>query len=108
MVKKTKRKLNSKSARNMLTWSHYRFEQTLKFHCQKRGVRLHLITEEYTSKTCSKCGEIYPKLASNKVFKCPHCEHVIPRDFNGAINIAFKTLSIRKGRLDSAESHNIA
>lgn len=107
MVKKTKRKLNSKTARNMMTWSHYRFEQTLKFHCEKRGVRLHIITEEYTSKTCSKCGEIHSKLGSNKMFKCPHCDHKIPRDFNGAINIAFKTLSTWKGRLGSAESHDI-
>ena len=106
MVKKTKRKLNSKTARNMLTWSHYRFEQTLKFYCQKRGVRLHLITEEYTSKTCSKCGHIHFKLGSNKHFKCPDCGHSIPRDFNGAINIALKTLSFEKGRLDSAELHD--
>lgn len=107
MVRKTKRKLNSKTARNMMTWSHYRFEQTLKFQCEKRGVRLHIITEEYTSKTCSKCGKIHPKLGGKKIFKCPHCDHVIPRDFNGAINIAFKTLSSWKGRLDSAEAHGI-
>ncbi|MGI0480382.1 zinc ribbon domain-containing protein [Geminocystis sp. CENA526] len=47
------------------------------------------------------------KLGSNKIFKCPHCSHKVLRDWNGAINIAFKTLSPWKGRLDSAEAHDI-
>jgi putative transposase len=107
MVRKTKRKINNKTARSMMTWSHYRFRETLKFHCQKRGVRLHIVTEEYTSKTCSKCGKIHSKLGGNKVFTCPDCGHKIIRDWNGAVNIALKTLSSQKGRLDSTELHDI-
>lgn len=47
MVVKKKRKLNSKTARNMLTWSHYKFKQTLKFHALKRSCVVHDVTEEY-------------------------------------------------------------
>lgn len=93
MVCKATRKINSKSARQMLTWSHYRFKQLLKFKCEIKGVRLHEVTEEYTSKTCTKCGHIHPKLGGNKTFKCPNCGHKIDRDWNGAIGICLKTLS---------------
>lgn len=93
MVVKKRRKIRSKTARSMLTWSHYRFKQTLKFHALKRGVNVHDVTEEYTSKTCSKCGHVHSKLGGNKHFKCPNCGHRIDRDWNGAINILIKSLN---------------
>ncbi|MBD2778298.1 RNA-guided endonuclease InsQ/TnpB family protein [Iningainema tapete] len=95
MVVKKKRKLNSKTARNMLTWSHYRFKQTLKFHALKRDCVVHDVTEEFTSKTCSRCGHVHDKLGGNKKFKCtnPNCGHEIPRDWNGAINIFIKSIN---------------
>ncbi len=93
MVVKKKRKIRSKTARNMLTWSHYRFKQTLKFHAFKRGCVVHDVTEEYTSKTCSKCGHVHEKLGGNKKFKCPSCGHQLPRDWNGAINVFIKSLN---------------
>jgi putative transposase len=94
MVLKSTRKLRSKTARNMLTWSHYRFKHTLKHHAIKRGCIVVDVTEEYTSKTCSKCGQIHSKLGGNKTFKCPNheCNHIIDRDKNGAFNIMLKAL----------------
>jgi len=93
MVVKKKRKLRSKTARNMLTWSHYRFKQVLKFHALKRDCVVHQVQEEYTSKTCSKCGHVHERLGANKKFKCPSCNHEIPRDWNGAINIFIKSFN---------------
>jgi putative transposase len=94
MVLKSTRKLRSKTARNMLTWSHYRFKQTLKHHAIKRGCIVVDVTEEYTSKTCSKCGQVHSKLGGNKTFKCPNpeCNHIMDRDKNGAFNILLKAL----------------
>ncbi|MEB3182544.1 MAG: transposase [Nostocaceae cyanobacterium] len=93
MIVKKKRNIRSKTARSMLSWSHYKFKQTLKFHAQKRGSVVHDVTEEYTSKTCSKCGHIHSKLGGSKKFVCPECGHTIDRDWNGAINILMKSLS---------------
>ena len=93
MVVRKKRKIRSKTARNMLTWSHYKFKQTLKFHAFKRDCVVHDVTEEYTSKTCSKCGHVHEKLGGNKKFRCPSCGHHLPRDWNGAINIFIKSLN---------------
>ncbi|CAG8657271.1 10408_t:CDS:2 [Cetraspora pellucida] len=50
-------------------------------------------TEEYTSKTCGKCGNINEKLGSSKMFKCGFCNYVVDRDFNGARNILLKYLT---------------
>ncbi|MDF5728806.1 MAG: zinc ribbon domain-containing protein [Rhizonema sp. PD38] len=88
----------------MLTLSHYRFQQTLKFHPLKRGCIVHDVTEEYTSKTCSKCGHVHEKLGGNRKFQCPKCEHEIARDWNGAINIFIKSLKDLTFALTSLEA----
>ena len=87
-----KRKIRTKTVRQMLSWSHYRFKQTLKFQALKRGATVIDVTEEYTSKTCTRCGHIHQKLGGREHFKCPHCGHSMPRDWNGALGIFFKAL----------------
>ena len=92
MVVKAKRKINKKSARAMMTLSHYQFKQTLKHQATKYGSSVVDVTEEYTSKTCSKCGHIHHKLSGSKKYICPNCGHSVARDVNGAINIMLKAL----------------
>ncbi|GAA6617083.1 zinc ribbon domain-containing protein [Scytonema sp. NUACC26] len=91
-VVKKKRKLKSKSARAMMTWAFYDFSQTLQHLCNRYGSRLVRVTEEYTSKTCTKCGHVHHKLGGNKKFKCPNCGYEIKRDFQGALGIFLKAL----------------
>lgn len=93
MTKKKKRKIRTKTARNMLTWSHYRFKQVLKNKAELSGSQVIDVTEEFTSKTCTKCGHIHTKLGGSKIFKCPECGHRILRDYNGALGIMLKALS---------------
>jgi putative transposase len=92
MVLKSRRKLNSKSVRNLLTWSHYRFAQHLTQQAQRKGVLVVRCNESYTSKTCPHCGEIHEKLGGNKTFKCPHCGYKAVRDWVGARNIMLRAL----------------
>lgn len=87
-----KRRINSKSVRQMLTLSHYKFEQNLKQAASKKGVIVVLCNESYTSKTCGNCGHIHQKLGGSKLFKCPHCGTQINRDVNGARNILLRAL----------------
>ncbi|BAY49412.1 ISSoc2, transposase, truncation [Scytonema sp. HK-05] len=87
-----KRTLNSKSARVMLSLSHYRFEQHLKQAALRKGVIVALVNESYTSKTCPSCGHIHAKLGGNKKFQCPKCKYTAPRDWNGALNIMVRAL----------------
>jgi putative transposase len=88
------RKLQSKTVRSMLTWSHYRFKQRLleksksTAHC-----KVVICGEEYTSKTCTRCGSINNTLGGSKIFKCQQCALCIDRDHNGARNILLKNAS---------------
>ena len=87
-----KRRINSKSVRQMLTFSHYKFEKHLKQAAIKKGVIVVLCNESYTSKTCGNCGGVHHRLGGAKVFKCPHCGIHISRDVNGARNIMLRAL----------------
>ena len=92
MVVKKQRKLRNKTARAMMTWAFYQFSETLEHLCNRYGSKLVRITEEYTSKTCTKCGHVHRNLGSSKNFECPTCGYQIPRDFNGAVGIYLKAM----------------
>jgi putative transposase len=92
MVSKSNRRIRSKTVRSMLGWSMYRFSQVLENQCAKNSSILVRHTEEYTSKTCSKCGHVHHRLGGSKTFKCPSCGHIIDRDWNGAFGNFLKAL----------------
>jgi putative transposase len=85
-----KRCIRGKTARAMLTWRHWTFQQRLIAKAEECGTRVTLCTEEYTSKTCGGCGRLKWNLGGAKRFKCSYCDYVAPRDFNGARNILLK------------------
>ncbi len=87
--------LASKTARAMLTWSHYAFKERLKHKAKEFGVKVLDVSEEYTSKTCSSCGHIN-KIGSKSIIKCK-CGLNIDRDLNGARGIFLKNLSLALG-----------
>ena len=96
MVKKgAHRRLSSKTARAMCTWSHYRFRQTL-ISKAKMYPTTHIVetTEEFTSKTCGGCGVLNNKLGGKKIFTCGSCGFCSDRDFNGARNILIRHLTV--------------
>lgn len=91
--KTTRRVINSKVARNMMTLSHYRFQQCLKDQANKYGREVFIIDEAYTSKTCGCCGTIKNNLGGSKVFKCNNCHLEIDRDLHAARNLCLKTMT---------------
>ncbi len=92
--KKWDRKITSKTARAMMTLSHFRFRQRL-LHKSREfpSCQVIICDEDYTSKTCGSCGEIHQKLGGAKIFKCPSCECNINRDLNGARNILLRYIT---------------
>ena len=92
MVIKSARKINRKSVRNMLTWSHGKFATHLEQMAYRHGVLVIRCNESYTSKTCTNCGYIHNKLGGSKIFTCPDCGIRIARDVNGARNIMLRAL----------------
>ncbi|MFS8882654.1 transposase, partial [Synechococcus sp. R55.3] len=58
----------------------------------KKNVVVVEVSEAYTSKTCTKCGHIHTKLGGAKVFRCPKCNHRLPRDWQGALGVMLRAL----------------
>ncbi|MGE5656311.1 MAG: RNA-guided endonuclease InsQ/TnpB family protein [Actinomycetota bacterium] len=92
IVLKSARKINRKSVRNMLTWSHYKFACHLEQMAKRQGVIVVRCNESYTSKTCTNCGHIHNKLGGSKVFNCSNCGVRLKRDVNGTRNILLRAL----------------
>ncbi len=84
------RNIGNKTVRSMMTWSHYKFKKLLEYKMSRTGGRMIECTEEFTSKTCSRCGRIKHNLGGNKVYSCLNCGLIIDRDVNGARNIYLK------------------
>jgi len=51
------------------------------------GRKFGQINPHYTSQKCSGCGELVPKSLSVRTHICPHCNLIIGRDENAALNI---------------------
>ena len=97
MVKRGRRRIRSRTARQMMCWSHYKFKQRLLDKAQERPwVRLIICREDYTSKTCGACGWIHWNLGGSKEFRCPRCQYHVDRDLNGARNILIRWLTCQR------------
>ena len=65
-------------------------DPTLK--AEEIGKQVFIVSEAYTSKTCSWCGWINRKLGGKKIFKCRRCNLCLDRDINGARGIFLRAL----------------
>jgi putative transposase len=91
MVSKSKRKIRSKSVRQMLTLSHYRFKEFLRWKVWQHGKKLVEVCEAYTSKTVSWTGEIV-KVGGSEKIKSPSTGITLDRDLNGARGVFLRAV----------------
>nr|WP_242037337.1 transposase [Limnothrix sp. FACHB-406] len=92
MVSKSRRKIKSKTVRQMLTLSHYQFKKHLEWKAWELGkIALTNINEAYTSKTVSWTGEIV-KIGGSRVIKSKIDGRSMNRDLNGARGIFLRAL----------------
>lgn len=85
----TKSRKNFKYALN--SWSYHQLGQFIQYKASLAGIPLSFIEPSYTSKCCSKCGQIGER--NDKQFKCS-CGHVENADVNAAFSIALTSPSI--------------
>ena len=88
----TKPNINSVTKRLMYRYRFCDFRERMKYKCQAANVKLDLVDESFTSKTCTCCGTLNQKLKSEMIFTCGSCGLKILRDHNGARNIYIKTM----------------
>lgn len=89
IINKEKRKINTKTVRNMVVLGHCKFIERLKTKANLyTNVKVHIITEEYTSQKCLSCSRLTK--TSDEIYRCKHCRFTIDRDFLGSTNILLK------------------
>ncbi len=79
-------------------WSYYELQKMIEYKAEKEGIEVRKIKPQYTSQTCSICGQRGTRVSQSE-FRCdnPECKcHTIydkgfNADFNAARNIAQST-----------------
>jgi len=85
--------LHRKTKRELLGLQHFLFKTRLKSTLALDPYSNVVdVTEEYTSKTCGRCGKL-KNIGGAEVYRCSQCHLYIDRDVNGARNILLKYLS---------------
>ena len=72
-------------------WDFSRISWYLKYKSERAGISYEDETEEYTSRTCPRCGHVRSK-PRGRVFRCPKCKFRGHRDIVGSMNILAKRM----------------
>jgi 5'-3' exonuclease/ubiquitin/predicted RNA-binding Zn-ribbon protein involved in translation (DUF1610 family) len=92
-VRRNRRTITSAVRRKILVYRHFDFRRKLVLSAkQYSDVRVVVLSEEWTSKTCSRCKHVHENLGASKFFECPTCGLLIDRDCNAARNLWDKFL----------------
>ena len=91
MVERGRRRIRSKTVRNLLSLAHYRFGMFLRHKACEVGVVVLSVNEAYTTKTVSWTGELLENLGGASVVVGQDGERM-DRDYNGARGIYLRAL----------------
>lgn len=93
MVKRKKRKIGKKTARQLYSWKHFTFRQRLINKAREYPwCKVIVVDEHNTSKTCGLCGTIN-EIKGNKELTCKGCKVEHDRDWNASRNILLRYLN---------------
>ena len=90
------KRLNRKSKAKMASYRHCAFLDRLNNKTREyKTVKVVEVEEDFTSKTCSHCGNLHQTLSNKDVYDCSNCKIKIGRDINASKNIMLKYFSKR-------------
>jgi putative transposase len=83
---KEKKRLARPERQKVSHWPHGTIRRYLGYKAQAEGISVHdRVPEQYTSQTCIACGHRHKP--RGRVFECPACGFVFPRDGVGCANL---------------------
>ena len=91
MVERGRRRIRSKTVRNLLSLAHYRFKLFIRNKAVETGATVLDVNEAYTTKTVSWTGELLENLGGASVIVAQDGERM-DRDYNGARGIYLRAL----------------
>jgi len=89
ILKGIRNKNRGKTMNRLLSnWSFYQLNSFIKYKSVQRGIQIIEVSPRYTSKTCSRCREVYSERPKHRgFFKCLHCGYTSNADLNASFNI---------------------
>jgi putative transposase len=84
------KRLATKSQQKISLWSHGKMRQYITYKANAAGIRVELIDEHDTSKTCPCCGRQYKP--RGRIYRCAKCGLVAHRDVVGSVNMLSRKL----------------
>ena len=70
----------------LYNWSFYQLQRFIEYKGTINGKRIIKVNPYYTSKSCSRCGNIGSR--SKSFFVCSHCGYSLNADLNASFNLA--------------------
>ena len=89
------RVIGCKAVRNLMTFAHSEFRNKLIEYGARRGTRVYVVSEAWTTKTCTGCGHVMD-VGSSKTVACEKCGLRLDRDHSGARNIFMRSYQALK------------
>jgi putative transposase len=88
---KEKKRLKRPERQKVSNWPHGTIRRYLGYKAEAAGISVHdRVPEPYTSQTCLACGHRHKP--RGRVFQCPVCRYVFPRDGVGCANLLSREL----------------
>ena len=76
----------------------YLFMEALRHACAKYNCK-YIEAPRFTTRTCSSCGHVNPKLnLSERIFECEECDNILDRYENAAINCYEYFFKVKQNR----------
>ena len=84
-TRNTKKRVGKMVGQKLNQWNYGQLMRLLENKLDKYNIKLVKVKEYYTSKKCPKCEKL--NKPSGRNYECRHCDYIMHRDINGAINI---------------------
>jgi putative transposase len=94
IARQRRRVIGKKTVRQMLRLRHFAFRQKLIYLAGRHGVKVDVLDEIGTTKTCGNCGYWDATIGGKKKYWCPECHVHCDRDVNGSRNVFLKHVEI--------------
>ena len=85
MTRLGRRVLHSSAVRNLTTFAHSEFRNKLIEYSKGKGCNVIVVSEAYTTKTCTGCGHLM-NVGDRRTVSCPECHLELDRDISGSRN----------------------
>jgi len=80
------KRMNAKSQQKISLWAHGRMRSLITYKAEAAGIEVPEPEDEsFSTQTCPRCGQRHKP--TGRIYSCPACGFVAPRDVVGSVNI---------------------